>query len=69
MADRIEAVFSLNNRPTRAENNSDRHHAFSCHCFRDVRLQFTLVRPICTNCFFFNFFIVVYRSECRILHS
>ena len=35
-ADRMEAGFSLSDRPEQAENTPGRHHARSYHRFRDI---------------------------------
>ena len=43
-ADRMEVGLSSNDRPKRAENKSDGHHASSYHRFRDIQLQYTSVR-------------------------
>ena len=45
-ADGMEARFSLQNRPKRAEHTPDKYHAPSYHSFRYIGLQVTSIRPI-----------------------
>ena len=44
--DRMEAGFSLNNRPKRDENNPGSHLALKYRIFPDIQLHFMSVRPL-----------------------
>ena len=58
---RIKAGISLIYRAIRDENTPARHHARGYNRFRDIRLQFTSVRPILENYFPDTFSFVFHR--------